>query len=569
MSDPIQTRIGALRQRILIAEAAYGVAWVIMWSLALFAVWLVVDYWFVTAWFRGGWDLAIRLVLVPLVLAAIGFGAWRKCIQPLRRHRSDDEIAMRIECAYPELDGIFISALQLGQRLANRDRTSPPAASLGLIQACVEQGQERAASVDYRRGCDVDRSRRAAILAGCVLSLAIVLAILRSDIASAAIARFVLLQRQYPTDTRIVAVRVPALVAAGDQLPIEIEVDEASKIPEDASAEVRTADGGAATVHLRRITDPGPVRFRGMFERTIADVTVRPHAGDHVWPQAILVGVRPRPSVGGLSITCIPPEYLGMPAFTSESGDIRVHVGSRIEVRARFSTAVRSSTIAVRPRTGDPAEAEMRIQDGTGMSADGAFTADADGTWSIHLVGADDLGGDDPPRWTITVIPDKDPVVAVTFPGREQDATPNAMWPVRYRAKDDHGLSAVRIRWQSSPRGGDAATGRSGVIELPMRQLGTEDLVGEAEFDLTGLALYPGMRLTWWIEAADRRTPTPGIGSSPKSVFSILDPAELREKMARSRKELAESLKHLRDGQDETKAGVEGILKSTSDRKKE
>ncbi len=561
MSDLLRTHIVALRRRARGAELARGLGRLVAILVASLVCWLAIDYWFVATVLGGdGWDVVARLAMSGGVLWLAGREAWRGVIAEWRRQRSDDELAMRLEYAHPDLGGRLISTIQLQRRLASGGAQA--VGSPGLVEALAEETQSRAESLDPRLAWHLQPARSALLLGGVLLLVAILLAAWRSDIAAAFARRLAFLPAHYPTATRILAVSVPALVGRGDPAVIEVEVDSKSDVPDHATAVVRGADGRSATLRLERSDAEGRTLFRGAIAQAIEDLQIRAVAGDHRWEREETMRVVQRPSISALELRLVHPAYLGLPDATSTVGDLQVPAGTRIEVGARFSRAVATAELICTGGSGEGVRSAL-VLEADGSSGRGAFEAVADGTWSIALTAADGLSTADPPRWTVVATTDRAPSVIVTFPPRDKDASRFARWPLRYTARDDHAIAGLRLRWQVIPAGIDpaAVTSEPASQEVALPAPGTA-LQGEVPFDLAPLGLEAGSRVVWWLEARDARSPEPGVGSSLRGTFTILDPRELRERMTREKIDLLNTLKTIRDRQNDAKAGVDGIRKS-------
>lgn len=563
MSDAIRTRIDLLRRRARGAELARSSGRLACIAVAGLLAWLACDYWLVTTIFGlGWWDVAARLAMTGTLLWFAGREAWLGLAAEIRRRRHDDELAMRLEEAHPELGGRLISTVQLVRDLEAGETRK--IGSTGLVLALAEDAQARAEAVDHRLAWDLRPARRSLAWAAALLALGVGLAAWRSDIAAAFARRLAFLSAHYPTATRILAVTIPALVGRGDPVPIEVEVDPDSDVPETAAATVRGADGRSATIRLERIEADGKILFRGSLKQAVEDITLRPVAGDHRWESWVPVQVLPRPAVKALALRLVFPAYLGREPQEGSTGDLQVPTGTTVEVAATCSRPVAEAWLASAAGLGDPERVALELQQG-GTVARGRFTVTEDGWWSIGLASADGLDAGSPPRWTIAAIPDRAPSVVATFPGRDRDATRFARWPIRFTARDDYGVAGVRLRWLVVPPGVDpeSVTTPAEAVEVPgVRTRGSESTQGEVAFDLAAVNPEVGSRVIWWLEARDARTPEANVSPSQRGTFNILDPAELRERMLREKAELVDSLKTIRDRQRDTRDGVEGARKA-------
>lgn len=559
MSDAIRTRITLLRARARTGETGRHAGRLAAVLVAGLLGWLAVDYWAVTSLFGSGlWDVAARLALTGTLLWLVGREAWGGLLAELRRDRSDDELAMRLEDTHPELAGRLISTVQLMRELeaGNHAKVGSP----GLVEALAEEAEASAGGVDHRLAWDLRPAQRALLLGAGLLLAGIALAAWRHDIASAFIRRLACMSAHYPTSTRITAVRVPELVGRGDPVPIEVEVDMTSEVPDKAIAVVRGTDGRTSSLRLERVAVEGKALYRGAIKLAVEDIALRPQAGDHRWESWVAVHVFPRPVVKTLSLKLIQPAYLHQPDSTTTVGDLQVPAGTVVEVEAALSRQVVEATLSSAAGLADAQTVPLTLAS-DGAHASGRFTAVEDGWWSISLRSADGLTTMSPARWTITAIPDRAPTVIATFPGREKDATRFARWPIRFTARDDHGLAGTRLRWLVVPPGADAesVTGQPGSQDAVGGSTnGSVSTQGEILFDLAPLNLDTGSRVVWWLESRDARTPEANVGVSQRGAFTILDPREMRERMAREQADLLNSIKSVRDKQREARDGVEG-----------
>lgn len=561
----VRSHLDALGARVRRAEIAHGAGRLALVICAGLTGWLLVDYWVVTVAFgTGAWDVGGRVVLSAVLAWVVLREARRGLLPALGRRRSDDQLAMLLEDAHPALDGRFISTVQLTRELNVGAATR--VASPFLVQTLAEDTARRAALVDHQTAWDVQPARRLIAMGFATILVVTALAAWRHDITGALLRRLAFLAAHYPTATRILAVDLPSLVGRGDPVVITIAVDATSQVPVQAEAAVRTADGTPATVRLERVVGDAPegtVLFRGAFPQAVDELAIRPRAGDHRWEAWRTVRVLRRPAVKELALHLEFPAYLNRPALDSTVGDLDVPTGTRITVHARLSRAVARATLALRHGATAVDEATMTLGDADGSAA-GSFTVDADGAWSIGLVDAEGLDAGQPPQWTIVARPDRAPTIAITFPPRDLDVTRMARWPIRFTTADDHGVARVRLRWRVVPPDGDIETANgepAAALVAGAASSGSATITGEHPFDLAPLNLATGSRVLWWLEAEDARTPQANTTASRRGVFTVLDPAEMRERLMNERSEIIEAVKQLRDRQREARDGVEDVRK--------
>src|SRR5262249_26162509 len=98
-----------------------------------------------------------RAVMLACGVGGVGFLAWRHLLRPLAHSRSDDEIALLIERAHPELNDELISAVQLSRRRGKWD--SPE-----LVSEVVAGAASRAKSIDASRVAQTGDASRLVLL---------------------------------------------------------------------------------------------------------------------------------------------------------------------------------------------------------------------------------------------------------------------------------------------------------------------------------------------------------------------------------------------------------------------
>jgi hypothetical protein len=545
MNDAITNRLHALRRHELTVGLIGSLSRVLLLLIGGLACWLVLDRALIVPGMGGGrWDVGMRACASAVLAVVVMRALWRGPIAVVRAQRDDRALAARFEAVHRELDGRLLSVIEL------RDAPAQRIGSAGLLAALTAQVAALVPQLECRRACDDRPARRLAIMATLALAVALGWAAWKPAVATAMLDRLVLGQASYPTATRIVGVHLPDLIAAGDPVPVEVELDPTAELPSSASVLVAVPGADEAELVLSRHDERGRVRWTGTVQQAVVGMTVQPVAGDHRWPSRIPVAVGSRPTLADLSLRLDFPAYLGLPAASTATGDLRAPAGTRVSLVARADRPLRSAWLDLHTASG-----AQRIDlslDATGTTAGGAFPLDHDGTWMISLLGADGLAMSAQPSWHLTALPDAAPQVEVLFPLGDREATSQANYPVHVRASDDHGIAALRLCWQVQ-----SSTGMTTVGGIDAADPAT----GEIACDLSTVTLTPGDRVVWWVEARDRCQPQANVGRSRRSVFTIVDPVTLREHVRQAQAQLAGQVRALRDTQAGIRAQTESQLR--------
>src|SRR5258708_26830265 len=102
----IQQRIDALRARHVLVALLTGVAMVVIVSLELLALAMFADWWLDLPW-------AARLVSLVAQLGVLTYILLRFIAAPVLRQPDDDDLALMVEKARPEVLSRLIASLQL------------------------------------------------------------------------------------------------------------------------------------------------------------------------------------------------------------------------------------------------------------------------------------------------------------------------------------------------------------------------------------------------------------------------------------------------------------------------
>ncbi|MEO6390343.1 MAG: hypothetical protein ABIP75_00745 [Pyrinomonadaceae bacterium] len=227
-----------------------------------------------------------------------------------------------------------------------------------------------------------------------------------------------------------------------------------------------------------------------------------------------------RPAIRKLNLRVVPPAYSGLPT-TESPGDtpVRALAGSRIEMILETIGPVTGATYSF---AGVPLPLRRSNDDEFAAS----FLADQSGALEVNA-GADTADPVVPVVRAVEIYPDVIPEVHLIEPVADRVWTdvPSAPVSLRWTAKDDLGLAAVKVKYIKSRGAGDSATFENG--ELPAggsnHGVGTEWSGGTA-IDLRRLQMQPGDTLVVWAEGRDHRPNGDSVGRSASIALAIAAP---------------------------------------------
>lgn len=295
-------------------------------------------------------------------------------------------------------------------------------------------------------------------------------------------------------------------VARGDSVTLRIEA------PGRGSAMLFTRAPGDTWVSQRVMLDEHG-RASHRVGPLAADLFARATSGGRS-SDTVHVTVQLPAFLGALAVTARYPHYLGLADEPLPvSGDtVLLPAGTRLSTVGQATALL--SKAAWR------AGAQVAELDVEGRQFRGDFTPRVSGVYTLGLAveGGAPLGGDTV-RLPLRMVPDSAPVITVPVPGADTVAPLSMRLPLVIEARDDHGLTTVRLRLRLHGS----------------ERLDTVTVDGEPdhailshELDLARAGAQPGDTLLYQLIAADN-APAHQVGRSREYRVRIPTRAELRE----------------------------------------
>ena len=210
------------------------------------------------------------------------------------------------------------------------------------------------------------------------------------------------------------------------------------------------------------------------------------------------VAVADLPRIERVRLTYDYPDWTGLPRQTEEtSRDIRAVAGTNVQLEVFANTALESPAIVLEGETGP-----IPLQ---GAANAGRITLKKPGSYHIAARVADEVVPltDD---YSIEIVADEKPTIAIQKPGRDWRATNIEEVPVRIQAQDDFRLQNVELRysvnggeWQTrNVAGGSKQADPESLLRL--EELGAQQAHSDSQ------QLEPGDLVSYYAVARDRQT---------------------------------------------------------------
>ena len=434
----------------------------------------------------GPWG---RMTLLAAGGLAVLFTFWRYVLAPLRYDPSDKEVARFLETRLPELGNSLINTILLTERADDWSGV--------LVERAIDEAAAGARGVDLLAAVSDRRARRwgvAAALAATLLAAFVVLAYGRF---SSAALQILMPFQKVPSvgDVRFLEIR-PGNAAwiKGEPLEIEAVIDDRSGSPRRASIDISEAAGGRfLKKELVRAVDK-PDRFSFRISQVLQPFSYSLSVGG-TESENYKITLREPPLIDRIDVVYKYPDYTGLvpQKVDSSGGEVRCLIGTMVEMTVRASTAIDGGSLTfgrgeVRNCT--------RTEDGRGMAVQ--FPVLQNDTYQIRLAGQAPDGA--AVVYRITALEDRPPILQFTVPNRDVAAAPGETVRMSLKAGDDYGLGEVRLLAQADGEPEPhVVTGWKKFADPKESVVDHAFLLDQGRYKL-------GQTVTYWAEAADRRT---------------------------------------------------------------
>jgi uncharacterized protein DUF4175 len=505
-------RIAVVRRKKTAVAVSTGVTMAIGAVVAILAAEMLLDWLVEMPWLA-------RLVVLLAALGAAGFIAWKHIIEPLRHRPDDDAAALMIEKALPIFRSRYIASVQLARA---KELGSPV-----LVRALLAETNALAATLNFHKVVKTDRLRHVVKITAAVLAVVVTLCILAGHATLPLFARALLFNAALPRKTQILNTTGSRTLGVGDDLTIEATA--AGVIPSRGKVFVKPAKGAAREFPL----DPDPANAKH-FTRLIQNVqesfdyTIR--LNDNT-SRTFHVTALPRPAVVKIECEQTFPAYTKLGTVHRAPGDLSLLAGSRLALRVRASTNLKSAAIHQFP-SGADVPLKISAQDAKDLSGDLPIAAADLRGFAIHLVEEHGVESKDTATYRVDVIPDRAPTVRIVYPERREELlTQKGTLLIAFEAADDFGIARAILHYVVNKDSG----GLEKSVELDLGGQTPKTLTRRYDWKIGALQPPPaeGNIIEYWLEVRDTNDVTgPGIGVSDHYQAKIVSDIEKRADLA-------------------------------------
>jgi hypothetical protein len=508
-SPALAEQLGAVRQKHLFVQCGGGVALALgALALALMAGALL-DWWIELPW-------AVRALLLAADIALVGYILWNYVVVPYQEQPDDDSVALVVEKGKPEFRSRLIASLQL-----TRPESAQPNMAMILVQRLVLETEKLADSMDFTEVISTERFKRIALYAAVFVGAAIFLYAKGEDV-SRDLLRRALLSRDTPVPrkTRVVWTTGDLKVGRGDTILLEALAK--GVIPENGTLVARYSISRSVEYPMD-VNATNNTRFSRAFENVQESFSYVVQLNDGR-SRSAEVTVVDRPSLVGIECVQVFPEYTKLGTVKRSPGDLLLLAGSKLQVKATANKAMQSVVVRTVGVTNEIA-AVVNTANAAESVAEILIPTNALSGFSVHLLDRDGFESRDDAIYRIDILPDKAPVVRITYPDRREELiTQRATVLVGFEAFDDFAINKVFLKYRIE--GGDEKS-----VEMILED--TTQRAMRRRYDWKVGAIKPlvpiGNSIEYWIEVQDNNNVTgPGIGSSEHYAAKVVSDEEKR-----------------------------------------
>ncbi len=381
----------------------------------------------------------MRAVLLFAWLFWLCYRLYREVFVPTRVSLDDDELALSVERAHPELGQRLISTLQFMRTMRSG---SYGGTSKELMHEVV---RDLPALLDEVRLDDaIKRERirkRALAFAVSVLAFA-VFAVASPSTCKIWLQRNLLLAGDvdWPRSTYLAFEGIDGtelIVPRGDEFNVLCSAE--GVIPDRVRISYEFDDGASTTETMKQNT--GESRFSFTFPGLFSPVQFYAFGGDGL-TRTVRVRLVDRPVLTTMQLSLAYPEYMKRERFNVDPGSTEVLVprGSRLFIRGKANKPLEEAAIAV----GKDQIVAMRLAEDH-RSVEGEIAPEESGILSLRLRDRDGMNEGEGHRLLLRVVADKAPKLRAKMKGIGTMISPMARIPVDLIARDDFGLEKLEL----------------------------------------------------------------------------------------------------------------------------
>ncbi|MGB5107399.1 MAG: DUF4175 family protein [Candidatus Zixiibacteriota bacterium] len=510
-------RLQKLRNFILLGHAANGVLLILTALAALLAL----GFLFNAAFFMS---TTFRIIFVSgavLVFAALIF---RSIILPVVKKPTTEDVALKVEEKYPQLQDRLIASLQLEKNLAaNREGFSTD-----MIQAIIQQSRDMCKDFDFKKSVDHSYLKRSLRYFSASALIVLVLGFVFPSVFSETVFLLtnptldVARQLTYNLDVN------PKNIEVAKFAPVTVEALLSGKsLPQDAKLHWRYEDGpvksedfgegrvvkAAASGIAGKLASDDTTTLSFEFREVRRSFEYWVTAGEIESPKYQIEAVD-KPRIMDIKLTYNYPKYTGMqPLVVDENdGNISAIKGAEVRIEATSNKPPQTALLVLKNGQTLPLQInDHKLATNLKVMDDGSY----------HIAITDELGNDNPSpiEYRIGAIADAFPEADLYAPGVPVNLGDDMALDLGVKLFDDFGFSSLNLNYRIFSIQGETFASK---FSVPFDRSAGKSIEVHYPWNLGDIGLEPGGWVEYQFEVFDNDNIT-----GPKSALSQLLVARL------------------------------------------
>ena len=504
-------------------------------------------------YFIGQNDSIFRwLISIAVIVALLVFG-YRFVMKPLfsllvdRENPSIEKAALQIGDANPEIKDKLSNAYQLIRQLPEMEGESQ-----SLAWAAFDSINRSTAHINFNATIDKSNARRQFGWFCGALILFVAAYLLYPSHVLQAVA--LLLNPAKQTESAAVQFSVQpgsTEVVRGESLEVSAMVQNAV-VP---AAQIEARYQGGDFLEAYNMSRSGQSRFDYRFENVTEPFSYAVRMGKNR-SQWFDVSVLILPDIRELQLTLHYPRYTKMSPLRLDPnvGNITALAGTEVVMTVMPNKSI--SAAAVIFSSGDT----LALQKNSELF-EAKFRIDEDDSYFIALRDNKDLINKNPIVYQVSTTPDQNPVVEITFPGKDLDLDETMEMPIAIEGEDDFGFSKLQLAYETIP-GGPETEAVKGTINIQY-QASDGKLQARTIWDLVPLQLLPDDAVEYQAVLYDNDTVN-GPKAAVSQKFRLRYPSvqEIFNQTARQQEDAVESFEEMVKKTREVKENVDEMIQN-------
>ena len=411
------------------------------------------------------------------------------CLRPILHPFSLEDVALKAETKFPELENRLIAALQLSKNL----KENPEGYSTDMIMAVIEQADSTSAELILEEIIDTNPIKKMSRLAAGLAVFSLIFALIFPGAFKNSLYIFSHPLTEFVSPQKFFFVISPGNKEVVKYSDVNIEIDVEGEKPKNINFFWRNEGSGWNKEKLSPKTHPPDLKaqeipkvepdFSYKFKEVKRDFEYYAEAkGAESDKYKITVVDKPR--VVGLKLTFIYPRYtqLKTQVVDENDGNITAIGGTKVKIEARANKELKKGEIVF----SDSSRKQTKIK---GNMSVGEILVKKDDSYFIELWDKSGNKNQDPIEYRITRLNDQFPFVEILEPGHDQDLTESMRVPLLIRISDDYGFSSLKLVHQVISEGNELDQ-RTLEIDVPDKNQIETNV--EYFWNLSNLYLLPG-----------------------------------------------------------------------------